>query len=189
VRRVHGCANELGAAFADAWCAIPKVVFSRTLNSVQGNARLAEASLAEEVAAALDATDKDFSIGGASPAAAAIELGLVDELRVFRNPVIVGGGTPFLPAVTEHVPLNLIETRTLGSRVIYERYGSASMSRLPKAGSRVIRARGRGTRSSFGSFLGQATTEEYGIARNQGRHGPGRSRTSARRFEVCRSIH
>jgi hypothetical protein len=35
--------NELGAAFADVWCAIPKVVFSRTLDSVQGNARLAEA--------------------------------------------------------------------------------------------------------------------------------------------------
>jgi hypothetical protein len=48
--------NELGAAFADVWCAIPKVVFSRTLDSVQGNARLAEASVAEEAAAALDAT-------------------------------------------------------------------------------------------------------------------------------------
>ena len=36
--------NELGAAFADVWCAIPKVVFSRTLGSVQGNARLASAS-------------------------------------------------------------------------------------------------------------------------------------------------
>jgi riboflavin biosynthesis pyrimidine reductase len=33
-------------------------------------------------------------------AAAAIELGLVDELRMFRNPVVVGGGTPFLPPVT-----------------------------------------------------------------------------------------
>jgi dihydrofolate reductase len=49
--------NEPGAAFADVWCAIPKVVFSHTLDSVQGNARLAEASLAEEIAAALDATD------------------------------------------------------------------------------------------------------------------------------------
>jgi dihydrofolate reductase len=83
--------NELGAAFADVWCAIPKDVFSRTLDSVQGNARL-------------------------------IELGLVDELRMFRNPVVVGGGTPFLPPVTEDVPLDLIETRTFGSRVIYERY-------------------------------------------------------------------
>jgi dihydrofolate reductase len=117
--------NEPGAAFADVWCAIPKVVFSRTLDSVQGNTRLAEASVAEEAAAALDATDKDVAIGGAGLAAAAIELGLVDELRIFRNPVVVGGGTPFLPPVTEGIALNLVETRTFGSRVIYERYGHA----------------------------------------------------------------
>ncbi len=117
--------DELRAAFADVWCAIPKVVFSRTLESVQGNARLAEASLPEEAAAALDATDKDVSIGGAGLAAAAIELGLVDELRMFRHPVVVGGGTPFLPSVTEDVPLDLIETKTFGSRVVYERYGRA----------------------------------------------------------------
>ena len=71
---------------------------------------------------ALDATDKDVSIGGAGLAAAAIELGLVDELRMFRYPVIVGGGTPFLPPVTEHVELHLVETRAFGARVVYERY-------------------------------------------------------------------
>ena len=109
-------------AFADVWCALPKVVFSRTLEGVQGNARLAKASVAEEVAAALAGTDKDVSIGGAGLAAAAIELGLVGELRMFRVPVVVGGGTPFLPPVTEVVPLDLVETRTFGSRVIYERY-------------------------------------------------------------------
>ena len=114
--------NEARAAFADVWCAIPKVVFSRTLDSVQGNARLAEAPLAEEVAAALDATDKDVEIGGAGLAAQAIELRLVDELRMFRHPVVVGGGTPYLPPVTEDIRLDLIETRTFNSRVIYERY-------------------------------------------------------------------
>jgi riboflavin biosynthesis pyrimidine reductase len=62
---------------------------------------------------------------GAGLAAVAVGLGLVDELRVFRYPVIVGGGTPFLPPVTEDVALDLIETRTFGSRVIYERYGRA----------------------------------------------------------------
>jgi dihydrofolate reductase len=118
--------NEARTAFADVWCALPKVVFSRTLDSVQGNARLAEASVADEVAAALDATDKDVSIGGAGLAAAAIELGLVDELRMFRYPIVVGGGTPFLPPVSEHVPLDLIETRTFSSRVIFERYARAS---------------------------------------------------------------
>ena len=81
--------------------------------------------MAEEAAVALDTTDKDVSIGGAGLAAEAIELGLVDELRMFRNPVVVGGGTPFLPPVTQDVPLDLIETRTFGSRVIYERYGRA----------------------------------------------------------------
>jgi dihydrofolate reductase len=120
--------SESRAAFADVWCALPKVVFSRTLDSVRGNARLAEASVAEEVAAALDATEKDVSIGGAGLAAGAIELGLVDELRIFRYPVVVGGGTPFLPPLPEHVPLDLIETRTFGSRVIFERY-----RRSPKA--------------------------------------------------------
>jgi dihydrofolate reductase len=114
--------TELGAAFADVWSALPKVVFSRTLDRVHGNARLAEGSVAEEVAAALAATDKDIEIGGAGLAGAAIELGLVDELRIFRHPVLVGGGTPLLPPVTEDVQLDLIETRTFGSRVIYERY-------------------------------------------------------------------
>jgi dihydrofolate reductase len=118
--------TESGAAFAEAWRAIPKVVFSRTLDGVQGNARLAEGSVAEEVAAALDANGKDVGIGGAALAAAAIELGVVDELRMFRNPILVGGGTPLLPRVTESVPLDLIETRTFGSRVIYERYARAS---------------------------------------------------------------
>ena len=44
---------------------------------------------------------------------------------MFRNPIVIGGGTLFLPPVAEHVPLELIETRTFGSRVIYKRYGRA----------------------------------------------------------------
>jgi dihydrofolate reductase len=114
--------TELRAEFADVWSALPKVVFSRTLHRVEGNARLAGSSVAEEVAAALGATDKDVEIGGATLAAAAIELGLVDELRIFRIPIVVGGGTPYLPPTTEDIRLELIETRTFDSHVIYERY-------------------------------------------------------------------
>jgi dihydrofolate reductase len=117
-------ANEPGAAFADIWCALPKVVFSRTLGSVQGNARLATGSVAEEIAAALDATDKDVSIGGAGLAAQAMEFGLIDELRMFRYPIVVGGGTPYLPPLSGEVRLDLAETKTFGARVIYERYRS-----------------------------------------------------------------
>jgi dihydrofolate reductase len=125
--------NELRDAFAEVWSALPKVVFSRTLETVQGNARLAEGSVAEEVAAALDATDQDVSIGGAGLAGAAFELGLVDELRILRNPIVVGGGTPFLPPVTQDVPLELIETETFGPRVIYERYRRARKSETVSA--------------------------------------------------------
>ena len=112
--------TPLDAEFADLWCAIPKVVFSRTLTQVEGNARLARASVAEEVAAALAATDKDVELGGATLAAEAFDL--IDELRIFRYPVVVGGGTPFLPAVDSARDLELLETRTFDNQVIYERY-------------------------------------------------------------------
>jgi dihydrofolate reductase len=118
--------DELGAAFADAWAALPKVVFSRTLDAVEGNARLARAPLEDEVTTALAATDKDVEIGGATLAASAIARGLVDELRLFRYPIIVGGGIPMLPPVDGHIALELVETRTFGSRVVYERYRVAA---------------------------------------------------------------
>jgi dihydrofolate reductase len=114
--------TELMAAFADAWTALPKVVFSRTLDRVQGNARLAEGSVAEELTATLAGTDKDVEIGGAGLAAQAIEAGFVDEFRIFRHPVVVGGGTPFLPPVATTIQLDLVETRIFDGGVIYERH-------------------------------------------------------------------
>ena len=114
--------DPLRDAFADAWSALPKVVFSRTLDRVEGNARLAQGPLAEEVAAARDATDRDVSIGGPDLAWQAIELGLVDALHVVRHPVVVGGGKPYLPPVTETLELELVETRPFASRTVLERY-------------------------------------------------------------------
>jgi hypothetical protein len=117
--------TELGAAFADAWCAIPKVEFSRTLDSVQGNARSPRASLAEEVAAALQRlTRTSRSAAPAWPRGRSSSASST-SCACSGNPVVVGGGTPFLPAVIEDVPLELIETRTFGLRVIYERYRRA----------------------------------------------------------------
>ena len=115
--------TESFTEFAEIWSALPKVVFSRTLTSVHGNARLATGSVAEEVAAARAATDRDIEIGGAGLAAQAIRLGLVDEFRVFRVPIILGGGTPFFPPVDAGIPLDLLETRLFAPNVVYERYG------------------------------------------------------------------
>jgi dihydrofolate reductase len=56
-------------------------------------------------------------------------VGLVDELRMFRHPVAVGGGRPYLPAVADPVRLDLVETRTFGARVVYERCRRSGFSR------------------------------------------------------------
>lgn len=111
--------------FADIWKALPKVVFSHTLDEVVGNTRLARGSIAEEVAELQERSGKDVAIGGAGLAGEAIKLGLVDEFQVFFNPVIVGGGKPFFPSLDRIVRLNLLETRTFSSPVVYLRYERA----------------------------------------------------------------
>lgn len=113
--------------FADVWSALPKVVFSRTLTEVRGTARLARGSVAEEVATALGSADGDVEIGGADLAGQAVTLGLVDELHLFRAPVVLGGGTPYLPPLAQPVTLELVETRTFPPGVVFERY------RFPRA--------------------------------------------------------
>ena len=110
--------------WTDLWTALPKVVFSTTLTAVQGrNTRLASGGLAAEVERLrAEPADGEIAIGGATLAAAAAELGLVDEYRPKVCPVLVGGGTPFFPQRGRPVPLELVETRTFTSRVVHSRY-------------------------------------------------------------------
>ncbi|MFE0024688.1 dihydrofolate reductase family protein [Amycolatopsis sp. NPDC059021] len=109
--------------FARIWRRIPKVVFSRTLTSVVGNARLATGDLATEVGRLRDQPGEGVvSIGGANLAAAAVAEDLIDEYRQFVNPVVLGGGTPYFPPLANRLDLRLIESRTVGSRVVYLRH-------------------------------------------------------------------
>ena len=109
--------------FAALWKALPKVVFSTTLTEVQGNARLASGGLAEEIERLrAEPAEGDIAIGGATLAAEAAELGLIDEYRARVYPVLVGGGIPFFPQRKRRVNLELVETRTISSRVVYHRY-------------------------------------------------------------------
>jgi dihydrofolate reductase len=115
-------AAEHELEFARIWQTLPKIVFSRTLTEVEGNARLATEGIAEEVAKLREQPGKDLGVGGAGLASACIKLGLVDEYRLFVNPVVLGGGTPYFPALEDRTNLELVETRTFGSRVVYVRY-------------------------------------------------------------------
>ena len=109
--------------FAAIWKALPKVVFSTTLSEVQGNARLASGGLAQEIERLrAEAGEGDIAIGGATLAAEAAALGLIDEYRARVYPVLLGGGIPFFPQRERRVDLDLIETRTFSSRVVYLRY-------------------------------------------------------------------
>jgi dihydrofolate reductase len=115
-------ASDYVLEFARIWQDLPKVVFSTTLEKVEGKARLATDGVVEEVARLREQPGKDLGVGGAGLAATFIELGLVDEFRLFVSPVVLGGGTPYFPALTKRIGLELVETRTFGSRVVYLRY-------------------------------------------------------------------
>ena len=122
-------AAEHELEFARIWLALPKIVFSTTLDEVEGNATLAGGDIAEEVAELKAQPGKDLAVGGAGLASTLISLGLVDEYRLFVSPVVVGGGTPFFPALDESIDLELVETRTFASRVVYVRYRRAAGQR------------------------------------------------------------
>ena len=109
--------------WAALWKPLPKVVFSTTLSAVQGNARLASGGLAEEIERLrAEPGETEIAIGGATLAAEAAALGLIDEYRAVVYPVLVGGGIPFCPQRERRVDLGLVETRTFGSGVVYLRY-------------------------------------------------------------------
>jgi dihydrofolate reductase len=114
---------EAEREFAGIWQRLPKLVFSTTLDAVQGNARLASGDVATVVSELKEQPGGDLAVGGAGLAASLVELGLVDELRPFVSPVVLGGGTRFLPRLATRLDLELLETRTFGSRVVFLRYG------------------------------------------------------------------
>ncbi len=109
--------------WAAIWKLLPKVMFSTTLSTVQGNARPTSGGLAEEIdRLRTEPGDGAIAIGGATLAAEAAALGLIDEYRARVYPVLVGGGSPFFPQRESRVDLELVESRTFSSRVVYLRY-------------------------------------------------------------------
>ena len=115
-------APEVTRAFASVWKSIPKIVFSTTLQAVEGNARLARGGVADEVDALKRQPGTLLAVGGAGLASTCIALDLIDEYRLFVRPIVLGAGTPYFPPLTARIGLELVETRTFGSRVVYLRY-------------------------------------------------------------------
>jgi dihydrofolate reductase len=108
--------------FAAIWQAAEKVVYSRTLETVSSARTRIEHDFDPEAIRRMKAeADRDISIGGPILAAEAIGAGLVDELHVLVNPIVVGGGTPSLPHGVRW-ELQLLDERRFANGVVYLRY-------------------------------------------------------------------
>ena len=68
-----------------------------------------------------DDSDHDITVGGPNLAAHALRAGLVDEVQQFLSPVVVGGGTPFLPEGVRF-GLELMDERRFDGGVVFLRY-------------------------------------------------------------------
>jgi dihydrofolate reductase len=125
--------------FARLWKAIPKVVFSTSLTTVEGNARLARGDLANEVAELKNQPGGGtVSVGGAGLAACLAGKDLIDEYRLFVSPVVLGGGIPYFSPLPKRLDLELIETRTF-SQVVYLRYRRSSPRSTPRKAAGSVR--------------------------------------------------
>ena len=107
--------------FARIWKRLPKLVFSKSLEAVEGNACLSRADPVPTVRALKEEDGGPIAVGGAELAAILTAHELIDEYHLFVYPVALGGGRPFFADDTR-VDLELLETRTFGNRVVYLRY-------------------------------------------------------------------
>jgi dihydrofolate reductase len=108
--------------FAAIWQAAEKVVYSRTLESASTARTRIERDFDPDAVRHMKAeADRDITIGGPTLAAEAIRAGLVDELHLIVNPIVVGGGTPSLPEGVRW-ELELLDERRFDNGVAYLRY-------------------------------------------------------------------
>jgi dihydrofolate reductase len=108
--------------FARIWQGVDKIVYSTTLEKVSSARTRIERDFDPEAVRQMKAAvARDITVGGPHLAAQAIGAGLVDELQLFVAPVVVGGGTAFLPDNVQ-LRLDLIDEHRFGGGVIHLRY-------------------------------------------------------------------
>ena len=114
--------DEQMQEYTRIWKSIPKLVVSRTLTEVTGNAELVNADLKSAVESFKAQSTGNISVGGPTLAASLARLGLVDEFRLYITPVVIGGGTPFFLPELAGLELDPIESRQFANGVTMLRY-------------------------------------------------------------------
>jgi dihydrofolate reductase len=104
-----------------------KIAFSRSPRATGWAGARMSADPVGEVAALRHGTERDAVVmGSATLAGTLVAHGLVDEVRVAINPVLLGDGTPLLAPGGGRVDLDLTSTRTFGSGIVELRYTPAT---------------------------------------------------------------
>ena len=106
--------------YAGIWRSADKVVYSSTLPAASSARTRIERTFDPDAVRALKERG-NVSVGGPALAAEAIRAGLVDEYHLFVTPVVVGGGTFFLPEGVR-AGLDLADERRFANGVVYLRY-------------------------------------------------------------------
>ena len=114
--------SEVMRDYAHVWRSAEKVVYSTTLTSPStARTRIEPAFDPEAIRQWKAAAQQDLSIGGPTFAQHALRAGLVDELHQFLTPVIVGGGTPYVPDAIR-LDLELLDQHRFGNGVVHLHY-------------------------------------------------------------------
>jgi len=115
--------------FAGIWRELPKFVFSRTLERADWNTTVVREVVPEEIRALKARYDGDIGLGGADLAAEFLRQDLVDEMRIYVHPVLVGRGKRLFREADELTMLRLAESRTFGNGVVLLHYERADAPR------------------------------------------------------------
>jgi dihydrofolate reductase len=101
----------------------PKIVFSKTLQSVGWNTKLISDDISAKLSKLKEEPGKDLVLyAGADILATFRKLDLVDEYRLAVYPIVIGDGTPLFRNLKNPIQLNLLGTRTFKSGVVLLTY-------------------------------------------------------------------
>jgi dihydrofolate reductase len=118
-------ASKADKEFAQAFVSLNKLVFSRSLDSVEDkNTRIVRTDLRDEILKLKQEQGKNILVGGVDVPSQLMELGLVDEYRFVVSPVIAGEGRRLLEGVSlqEKLQLKLVDSKIFKSGCIALRY-------------------------------------------------------------------
>jgi dihydrofolate reductase len=112
--------TETADAFAHKMVETPKIVFSKTLENIEGeNAKLAKGDSAQEIIQLKEQPGKDIIVyGGGSFVSSLIKEGLIDEYNLFVNPVALGKGMTIFNSLEEKMNLTLVKNKAFDCGIV-----------------------------------------------------------------------